>query len=75
MYSLTLCRIDPARNMQRYYHLSIQRDLFGNHCLICSWGRIGRSGQRRSRLYQTEEAAQAAFMKQRATKERRGYAA
>ncbi len=33
MYSLTLYRIDQARNMQHFYHLNIQSDLFGNHCL------------------------------------------
>ncbi len=40
--SVTLYRIDPARNMQRFYRLDIQPDLFGNQCLIREWGRIGR---------------------------------
>lgn len=42
---VTLYRINPARNMQRYYRLDIQPDLFGNHCLLREWGRIGRPGQ------------------------------
>jgi predicted DNA-binding WGR domain protein len=75
MPSVTLYRIDPARNMQRYYHLDIQPDLFGHHCLIREWGRMGRSGQVRIVPYPNEEAVQAAFRKQRGVKERKGYAA
>lgn len=75
MHSLTLYRIDPARNMQRYYQLDIQPDLFGSHCLIREWGRIGRSGQVRITLYQTRDEAQKAFQKQQGAKERKGYAA
>lgn len=74
MNPVTLYRISPARNMQRYYHLDIQSDLFGSHCLIRKWGRMGRSGQTRSTPYQTEDEAQAAFMKQWKIKKRRGYA-
>jgi len=74
-HSLTLYRIDPARNMHRFYRLNIQPDLFGNQCLIREWGRIGRLGQMRSTPYPTEDDAQVAFHKQRATKERGGYAA
>ncbi len=75
MYNLTLYRIDQARNMQRFYRLDIQPDLFGNHCVIREWGRIGRPGQVRSVPYPTDDEAQHAFQKQRETKERRGYAA
>jgi predicted DNA-binding WGR domain protein len=74
MNSLTLYRIDPARNMQRFYHLDIQPDLFGDLCLIREWGRIGRAGQTRIIPYNTEEEAQYALHKQRETKERKGYA-
>nr|AMP34954.1 hypothetical protein pSinB_089 [Sinorhizobium sp. M14] len=31
--TLYLQRIDPSRNMSRYYALSIQRNLFGEICL------------------------------------------
>lgn len=72
-HSLTLYRIDPARNMQRFYRLDIQPDLFGNQCLIREWGRIGRSGQVRSVPYPTGDEAQYAFHRQRETKEQRGY--
>ena len=75
MRPVTLYRVDPRRNMQRYYHLSIQSDLFGSHCLIRTYGRIGRSGQMRITSYLTKDEALIAFHKQRAAKERRGYAA
>lgn len=74
MSSATLYRIDLARNMQRYYRLNIQPDLFGNACLTREWGRIGRSGQVRITPYPTEDKAQTAFQKQQRTKERKGYA-
>ena len=73
MHSVTLYCIDPARNMQRYYYLDIQSDLFGSHCLIRKYERIGRSGQFHIASYQTEEEARAAFMKQRGVKEKKGY--
>jgi len=73
MNSVTLYRIDPARNLQRWYHLDIQPDLFGNHCFLREWGRIGHSGQVRMTPYPTEDEARAAFMKQRGAKERKGY--
>jgi predicted DNA-binding WGR domain protein len=31
-------RIDPARNMRRFYRLSVQRDLFGRASLVREWG-------------------------------------
>ncbi len=75
MHSLTLYRIDQARNMQRFYHLDIQPDLFGNSCLVREWGRIGRSGQMRITSYETQEEVQVALYKQQGAKAKRGYAA
>ena len=75
MPNVTLYRIDQARHMLRFYHLDIQPDLFGNHCLVRKWGRIGTVGQTRSIPYPTENEAQAASRKQQRTKERKGYAA
>lgn len=75
MNSVTLYRVDPDKNMFRYYRLDIQTDLFNNECLVREWGRIGRGGQTRSIPFYTKEEAQAAFYKQQRAKERRGYAA
>lgn len=55
--SLYSQRIDPSRNMARYYALSIQRDLFGEICLIRSWGRIGTLGQHLSHHLASETEA------------------
>jgi hypothetical protein len=40
MNAVHLRRIDPARNMRRFYRLDIQPDLFGG-VLLVKWGRIG----------------------------------
>jgi predicted DNA-binding WGR domain protein len=33
--------------MRRFYGLDVQRDVFGQWCLIREWGRIGRGGRMR----------------------------
>jgi predicted DNA-binding WGR domain protein len=38
-------RRDPARNMARYYLLSIERDLFEGVLAVRRWGRIGSWGR------------------------------
>jgi predicted DNA-binding WGR domain protein len=73
MSAITLHRSDPARNMWRYYRLDVQPDLFGQWCFIREWGRIGSSGQTRIIPYPTPSEAEAALMRQRRAKERRGY--
>jgi predicted DNA-binding WGR domain protein len=71
--SLTLHCIVPEKNMRRWYRHDVQSDLFGYQCLVCEWGRIGRSGQTCIVPYPTITEAQAAFEKQRARKEKKGY--
>lgn len=74
MSAVVLTRTDPARNMARYYRLDVQRDLFGAHCVIREWGRIGsRAGQTRSIPFPTPQEAEAALERQRRAKLRRGY--
>lgn len=73
MASITLYRIDPTRNMRRYYNLDIQPDLFGGECLIREWGRIGGSSQVRSKPYATREQANTALSRLQEIKKRRGY--
>jgi predicted DNA-binding WGR domain protein len=41
MTAIILHRIDPVKNMRRFYGLDVRRDLFGQWCLIREWGRIG----------------------------------
>jgi len=73
MSAITLHRIDPARNMRRFYLLDVQPDLFGQWCFIREWGRTGAAGQMRNIPYPTPAEAQAALERQRRAKERRGY--
>ena len=66
-------RIDPARNMRRFYRLSVQRDLFGRASLVREWGRIGFRGQMMVETHPDEGKAITALMKLAAVKKRRGY--
>ena len=50
MSTVHLARIDPARNMCRFYRLDVQPDLFGGFAFVKEWGRIGARG--RSRLFE-----------------------
>jgi predicted DNA-binding WGR domain protein len=40
LIALHLRRIDPTRNMCRFYRLDVQPDLFGGFLLLKQWGRI-----------------------------------
>ena len=73
MNAVTLYRIDPAKNMHRFYRLDVQPDLFGAWCLMREWGRIGSGGEIRSVPFPTLQQAVAALRNLRDTKERRGY--
>jgi hypothetical protein len=44
-----LYRIDPTRNMARFYRLSSVPSLFGDICVVREWGRISRPGRMRMR--------------------------
>jgi predicted DNA-binding WGR domain protein len=73
MTAIVLYRIDPEKRMHRYYRMDVQRDLFGEWCLMREWGRIGRAGQMRSASFPTSARAEAALDRQRRAKEQRGY--
>jgi predicted DNA-binding WGR domain protein len=68
-----LRRIDPARNMRRFYRLDVQPELFGGVSLVREWGRIGRAGRLRLDHHPASIAARAALENHRRAKERRGY--
>ncbi len=59
--------------MARYNVLSIATSLFGDAALIREWGRIGRPGQRRVELYESQSCAVEAFETWLQRKRRRGY--
>jgi predicted DNA-binding WGR domain protein len=66
-------RHDPARNMARFYVLSIEPTLFGDTGVIRQWGRIGASGQRRIDLHADGVKARIALDVWLTRKLKRGY--
>ncbi len=66
-------RRDPARNMARFYALSIEPTLFGDVCLTRRWGRIGTRGQMKAMSFPHEDEALAQFGKIQRQKASRGY--
>jgi predicted DNA-binding WGR domain protein len=74
MSALLLRRVDPARNMRRFYRLDVQPDLFGGVLLMKEWGRIGARGRMMAESYDSEALAVAAIQKQAERKRKRGYA-
>lgn len=73
MSAVTLKRTDESRKINRFYLLAVQPELFGSWSLVREWGRIGQPGQVRIVSYATMEEAEAAFLRHRKRKERRGY--
>ena len=68
-----LTRIDPDRNMSRYYQLHIQPSLFGDCDLVREWGRIGSPGTIRTAIYPDQAAATAALADAVKRRHKRGY--
>jgi predicted DNA-binding WGR domain protein len=52
-----LRRIDPDRNMARFYTMSLQPTLFGEWALLREWGRIGSAGRLVSGRFASEQQA------------------
>lgn len=71
---LRLHRIDPTRNMARFYLLSLQNTLFGEVSLIRQWGRIGGEGQKKVETFASEDDAARVWARLERIKRRRGYA-
>lgn len=70
---LHLRRIDPTRNMRRFYVLSIQPTLFGGASLVRNWGRIGTNGQSMMETFDQPGQAGGALSRLERSKRRRGY--
>lgn len=66
-------RVDPARNMARYYALSIQPTLFGEAAVVRRWGRIGSHGAEKSEVFATEREAAIHFLAMVRRKRQKGY--
>ena len=46
-FDTLLHRRDTTRNMSRFYHVVVERDLFGAFLAVRRWGRIGTLGRSR----------------------------
>jgi predicted DNA-binding WGR domain protein len=68
-----LRRVDPARNMARFYKISVAQSLFGDVAIVREWGRIGTIGRMRIDLFANEKAALTALEAIGRAKIRRGY--
>lgn len=72
-YHLYIQRVDPARNMARYYRLAIEPTLSGSVCVVRNWGRIGTRGQERIQFFENEKQALSHFLDILRQKRRKGY--
>jgi len=70
---LLLHRIDPTRNMARFYRLSIEPNLFGGVSLVRTWGRIGAKGRTMIELQETLREGECRRDALARMKRRRGY--
>lgn len=74
-YKIYLTRYDVARNMERYYLLSLDKTLFGGLVVTRRWGRIGCPGNFRQEEVETEIRGLEVLLQKLREKRRRGYAA
>lgn len=65
--------IDAARNMARFYMLSLEPTLFGEVGILRHWGRIGTRGQQALSLYSTLAEAEKMLARQVERRRKRGY--
>ncbi|MBB4506616.1 WGR domain-containing protein [Rhizobium johnstonii] len=72
-YRLYIERIDPSKNMARFYALSIEPNLFGGTSLVRGWGRIGSRGQQKIHVFDSEAKAVDLLLTLLRKKRSRGY--
>ena len=71
---IVLIRLDPAKNVNRWYAVGVQATLFFPHAVLCGWGRRG-SAFTRWRIIPAESRAQADRLAAKivAAKKKKGY--
>lgn len=72
-YRLYIERTDEARNMARFYAMTIEPNLFGEICLTRRWGRIGAQGRTKTQHFAREQDAVTTFLDLLRRKRSRGY--
>lgn len=73
--SIRITRVDPEKNMARWYEIDIQPTLFGEFIVERHWGRIGATGQSKTFWFDNEDAADLMVSQVSIAKARRGYIA
>jgi predicted DNA-binding WGR domain protein len=73
MSAVELRRLDPAKDMARFYLLDVQQDLFGQWWVVREFGRIGSPGRVTPPPYPSLDEAAAARAKLWKAKLKRGY--
>lgn len=71
--SVDLLRIEPTRNIRRFYRVVVVPSLFGEWTVMREWGRIGQPGTVRARTFASEPKAHAVADMLLRAKQRRGY--
>ena len=74
MYTVALRRIDPARNMARFYAVEVMPTLFGQWAVVRRWGRVNTDGRRSETRFDDLTAAVTLAGAHAAGKCKRGYA-
>lgn len=69
---LLLHRIDPARNMARFYRPSLEPNLFGDVSLVRTRGRIGGASRTKIEIFDGAVEANGSFTRHERSKRRRG---
>lgn len=70
---MTLHRIDPGRNLRRFYRVHTIPTLFGEWQVWREWGRIGQGGTLKIATYHGQAEAERAQQRSVRSKLRRGY--
>jgi predicted DNA-binding WGR domain protein len=69
----TLHRIDPDRNMARFYCVDVAPTLFGEVSVLRTWGRIGTQGRMSLETCATPGEAETVAARTLRQKAQRGY--
>jgi len=70
-----LLRLDPSRNVRRFYKMMLAPSLFGEWVLVREWGRIGAAGTTKADHFASVGEAVLAMQELVRKKKRRGYIA
>jgi predicted DNA-binding WGR domain protein len=70
-----LTRIDPTRNINRFYVVQVMPSLFGDWTVMREWGRRGSPGTVRLSSYQRRNEAETAERRTIRRRRQRGYTA